>query len=258
MNHPAPEAAANPQQPKITSSNANKAVPLSVWLTEPPVGCCPTCENPTNAACAQRIPSGLARQIVVAFSARGDLVFIPDVGNAAALVAAVQAGRRVRALAPSHQSANLAYDTLHSTAPAVASLAVLQRGTPGHPSGRADSHQRRARLAIAAPHDSATPGQLTALAETCTRALRPDGVLVICTRQTSGQETAGHVVAHARAAGLVYLQHIAAVEATAHEAGLVPLAPVTQHRPGCACHHPRPGPGRHALIHSDLLVFTKP
>ncbi|ARF78077.1 hypothetical protein HS99_0024675 [Kitasatospora aureofaciens] len=234
-------------------------MPLSVWLTEPLAGCCPTCENPTGAACAQRIPPGLARQITEAFSARGDLVFIPDAGNAAVLAAAVQAGRRVLALASSHQSAHLAYDTLHITAPTVASLAVLRRGTPGHPSGRADSQQGRARLAIAAPHDSATPVQLTALAETCTRALRPDGVLVICTRQTSGQETAGHVVAHARASGLVYLQHIAAVEATAGDAGLVPRAPVrTQHHPGCACHHPRPGSGRHALIHSDLLVFTKP
>ncbi|MET8623475.1 hypothetical protein ABZW30_06915 [Kitasatospora sp. NPDC004669] len=257
MNHPAPEAATN-SPAKIPDNKANKAVPLSVWLTEPPAGCCPTCETTTGAACAQRTPPGLARQIIKAFSARGDLVFIPDVGNAAVLAAAVQAGRRALALAPSHQSANLAYETLHSTAPTVASLAVLRRGTPGHPSSRADSNQRRARLAIAAPHDSATPAQLTALAETCTRALQPDGVLVICTRQTSGQETAGHVVAHARAAGLVYLQHIAAVEATADEAGLVPLAPVTQHRPGCACRHPGPGSGRHALIHSDLLVFAKP
>ncbi|MER5638866.1 hypothetical protein ABT095_18115 [Kitasatospora sp. NPDC002227] len=234
-------------------------MPLSVWLSEPLAGCCPICETPIGAACAHRLPPGLAKQIVEAFTARGDLVYVPEAGNAACLTAAVQTGRKVLAYAPTHQAATLAYDTLHTHAVQVASLAVLRRGAPGNLPPAADRHSGQAQLAIAAPHAFATPAQLAALTESCAWALKPDGVLVITTRQSTGQDTAGHLVAHAQAAGLVYLQHIAAVEATVTDGHLAPAVPGrVQHRRDCVCHHSQSIPGRHALIHNDLLVLVKP
>ncbi|GAA1082806.1 hypothetical protein [Kitasatospora arboriphila] len=234
-------------------------VPLSVWLTEPLTGCCPACEGPADAACANRLPLGLARQVTEAFSAPSDLVYVPEAGNAACLIAPVQARRKVLAFAPTNPAAARAYDTLRENAAEVASLAVLRRGAPGSLPSGADRAGGRARLAIAAPHHGATPAALAALAESCARALQPGGILVTASRQSAGQDACGHLVAHAQAAGLAYLQHIAAVEATAADGRLVPAtAAPAQHGPDCACRHARPGAGRHALIHSDLLVFTKP
>jgi hypothetical protein len=65
-------------------------VPLSVWLAAPLTGCCPTCEQPTSAACAQRLPQGLARQITDAYSCSGEVVFAPDAGNGSPLLAAAR------------------------------------------------------------------------------------------------------------------------------------------------------------------------
>ncbi|MCX4750603.1 hypothetical protein OG455_34715 [Kitasatospora sp. NBC_01287] len=243
-----------PKPPRPRRSRPTE-VPLSVWLTGPLTGCCPHCEPPIDAACAHRLSPTLARRVIDAFSKCGDLVYVPEAGNAACLIAAVTTGRKVLAHAPTRHGADLAYDTLHTQAPQLASLAVLRRGNPGTPPTR-PGPDATAQLAIAAPHQPATPGQIAALIRTCARALAPGGTLVITTRQSSGQETAGHLTAHAQAAGLIYLQHIAAVEATATDDRLTPTAP-TRHRPGCSCHHPRTSPGRHLLAHHDLLVLTK-
>jgi hypothetical protein len=241
------------------SRRQDLGVPLSVWLTDPLSGCCPVCENPAASACAHRLPAALARQVIEAFTTRGDLVYLPEAGNAAALIAAVQNGRRVLALAPTSQSAALAHDTLTEAAPAVASLAVLRRGAPGHQPTGAERHAARSALAIASPHTPTDSVALAALVDSCARALRPDGVLVITARQHPGQNLAGHLVVHAQAAGLVYLQHIVAVEATATDGALTPVpAAESEHGSNCGCHLGRPGAGRHALVHTDLLVFTRP
>lgn len=241
------------------SRRQDLGVPLSVWLTDPLSGCCPVCENPAASACAHRLPAGLALKIIEAFTTRGDLVYLPEAGNATALIAAVKAGRRVLALAPSSQAATLAHSTLTTGAPTLASLAVLRRGTASRQPSGADRQAGRAQLAVAAPHTPATSTELAALIDSCARAMRPDGVLVIASRQAAGQDLAGHLVVHAQAAGLVYLQHIVAVEATATDDRLVPTPlEAGGHGPHCACNMTRPGAGRHALVHNDLLVFTKP
>jgi hypothetical protein len=89
------------------------------------------------------------------------------------------------------------------------------------------------------------------------RVLRPGGIAVLITRQHAGGDRPGLLTSFAQAAGLTYLQHIAAVEATATSGRLRPRTDPTDHGPGCACTGSQPGTARHALIHNDLLVFSK-
>lgn len=83
--------------------------------------------------------------------------------------------------------------------------------------------------------------------------------MVMTSRQNIAQDTAGYLVAHARASGLVYLQHIIAAEATGTDGRLTPAIPArVRHRQDCVCHHTQPWPGRHNVIHNDLFAFIKP
>jgi len=82
--------------------------------------------------------------------------------------------------------------------------------------------------------------------------LRPGGILAVITAGTAAPggttaDTAGSVVAAARAAGLVYAQHIVLVRAAIDGDRLDPAAP-----------DPGPGPDLPGPVHDDLLVFTKP
>jgi hypothetical protein len=86
----------------------------------------------------------------------------------------------------------------------------------------------------------------------CQRALRPGGVLAVITASpgTDGQlaDLTGHAVSSARAAGLVYAQHIVLVHAAIRGSQLAP-------DPAAGDGAGLPGGCR---IHSDLLIFTKP
>lgn len=77
------------------------------------------------------------------------------------------------------------------------------------------------------------------------RSLRPEGILAILTRNCEADQSfsarCGDLVAHARAHGLVYLQHIILV----HE--MPTTAMKTKSRALARSHRP---------IHSDLVVFT--
>lgn len=243
------------------SRRQSLGVPLSVWLSEPLSGCCPTCHEPT--ACAQRLPMELVRRVVEAFSRPGEVVFAPDAGNGHLLVAPARCGRKVLGLVRGSDHARHTQQQLGDENAEVASLAIVRNApVPGAVASSVQRIAGRAALAIAAPHTPATSTDLSALTESCAQALRPDGVLVVATRQQPGQDRAGQLTVHAQAAGLVYLQHIVAVEATATDGHLTP--PTTgadqdpSHGPHCRCHPTPAGAGRHALVHNDLLVFTKP
>ena len=97
------------------------------------------------------------------------------------------------------------------------------------------------------PAEDPGPGCFAA----CERVLRPGGVLAVITGPAAPggtlADTAGSVVAAARAAGLVYAQHIVLVRAAIDGDRLAPAAPGT----GSAA------PGG-SPVHDDLLVFTKP
>jgi hypothetical protein len=87
--------------------------------------------------------------------------------------------------------------------------------------------------------------------------LRPGGVLAVITASTPRpaglRDDPGEVIAAARAAGLIYAQHIVAVHAAITGGQLAPGPP------GAARPDEADGPPAvHARVHSDLLVFTKP
>jgi hypothetical protein len=87
--------------------------------------------------------------------------------------------------------------------------------------------------------------------------LRPGGVLAVITASTPRpaglRDDPGEVIAAARAAGLIYAQHIVALHAAITDGQLV-TAPQ-----GIACGGETPGPPAVCTrVHSDLLVFTKP
>jgi hypothetical protein len=86
--------------------------------------------------------------------------------------------------------------------------------------------------------------------------LRPGGVLAVITSSTpcpAGlRDDPGEAITRARAAGLVYAQHIVAVHAAIRDGQITPGHDAA--RPGDAA-----GAGAaHVRIHSDFLVFTKP
>jgi hypothetical protein len=105
----------------------------------------------------------------------------------------------------------------------------------------------QAALAIASvPRDG--PGDLYAA---CERVLRPGGILAVLTAATlapgapAGDSAA--VIAAARAAGLVYAQHVIALRVPLAGGQLV-APPGTTPAPGAVC----------ARVHADVLVLSKP
>lgn len=167
--------------------------------------------------------------VIAAFSRSGDLVAVPGAGCAALAAAAARTGRRVLGIAAG----------------------------PGSQPGSASCAAGQAALAVtvcsaALPASGAAACQ-TARYAACQRALRPGGILaVIAGRPAPGQiPDLAHAVASARAAGLVYAQHIILIHAAIDGGQLRPF-------PGQPA-GPRPGDGPPgSRIHADLLVLTKP
>ena len=166
--------------------------------------------------------------VIAAFSRPGDLVAVPGAGCPALAAAAARTGRRIADIAD-----------------------------PGGQAGGASCPPGQAALAVtvfsgALPADGAAACQ-TALYPACQRALRPGGILaIIAGRPAPGQiPDLAHAVASARAAGLVYAQHIVLIHAAARRGAAAPLPrPARRSCPGDG------PPG--TRIHADLLVLTKP
>jgi hypothetical protein len=202
-------------------------VPLSIWPGLPDPG-----GIRDGEPCGAPVTTAAARRIIDAFSVPGDLVAAAG-GMPAITEAAATAGRRVLALVP-------------GPAPV-----VRRPGGPAALPPPGDPAAGTAALAITGcgqepgVEPAQDPGPVFAA---CERALRPGGVLAVITGPAApgGQRvgTAGSIVAAARAAGLVYAQHIVLVRAAIDGDRLAPAA----------------GPAAPAgsPVHDDLFIFTKP
>ena len=173
-----------------------------------------------------------AARVITAFSRPGDLVATPD-GSAAAIEAAAAAGRPVLGLIPAPVRDGRAIAGLRARLdPAARPFARLRPGGPALLLAAGDPDAGEATLAITGCHGPGCcasgpepvgddrPGVLYAA---CQRVLRPGGVLAVITASGAvapdGQlaDLTGQPVASARAAGLVYAQHIVLVHAVIRE-----------------------------------------
>jgi hypothetical protein len=192
-------------------------LPLSIWPGVPEPGC------PAPARDHPPCPGAAAAAVIAAFSRPGDLVAIPGAGCAALAAAAARTGRRILAIA-----------------------------NPGEQPSRGSCAAGQAALAITIFSDGTDECETEPYAA-CHRALWPGGVLaVLAGRSAPGQiQDLAHAVACARAAGLIYTQHIVLLHATIDGRQLRPFP--GQDAPS--------GPGESppgTRIHADLLVLTKP
>ena len=255
MSHPASHAGQLPAPPAVpcpagtgeqqsgtAASGPGIGEPLSVWPATPAPGPAPG-SGPEAA------------HVITAFSQRGELVVIPAAGAGALLPAAAAAGRRVLGLFPSPAACHAAGSRLdHDLGPAARPLAQVRAGGPDLLLEAGCPEAGQAALAITG---RGGPGAGGVLYAACERVLRPGGVLAVITASTPRpgglRDDPGEVIAAARAAGLIYAQHIVALHAAITGGQLTP-GPWDAARPDEAAGHP----AVHARIHSDLLVFTKP
>jgi hypothetical protein len=230
------------QQSGTAAGGPGIGEPLSVWPATPAPGPAPG-------------PGPEAAYIITAFSRPGELVVIPAAGTGALLAAAAAAGRRVLGLFPGPAACHAASSHLdQDLGPAARPLAHLR---PAGPEVLLEAGCPQAGQAALAITGRGRPGAGGVLYAACERVLRPGGVLAVVTASTPGpgglRDDPGEVIAAARAAGLIYTQHIVALHAAITGGQLTPGPP------GAARPDEAGGPPAvHARIHSDLLVFTKP
>ncbi|MET8004263.1 hypothetical protein [Nonomuraea glycinis] len=239
---------------------ARRHLPLSVWLavadTETISACC--------AGCCVPVSGPLARQLVSACTRLGDTVIHIGATDHQVISAAlsmgcratvtfsdsVQAGVVWMQLTRSHPEHDLQVADLRVTRPervgpvlidlaGVAALVVIEQAcTAGQP-------------ATAESFDVEPAGTL----------VKPGGYLAVitglCHAENGVVDPAPGIIARARQAGLIYLQHIIALRVPAHGERIDPVispcaVTVAQELRG------RVGPSDSARVHSDLLLFTKP
>jgi hypothetical protein len=240
---PAPPAASclagtGDQQSGPAATRPGIGVPLSVWPAPGPVpGSGPE-----------------AAHVITAFSRPGELVVIPAAATGALLSAAAAAGRRVLGLFSGPAACHAAGLRLDwDLGPAARPLARARAGAPDLLLDVGCPEAGQAALAITG---RGGPGA-GVLYAACERVLRPGGVLAVLTASTPRpgglRDDPGGVIAAARAAGLIYAQHIVALHAAITGGQLTPGPPGTA-RPDQAAGPPAVC----ASVHSDLLVFTKP
>jgi len=228
---PAPDATAAGSR---AAGETGPGVPLSIWPGLPAPG-----DARDGLPCGGPVTVAAARRVIDAFSLPGDLVAAAG-GSPAVIEAAAAAGRPVLTLAPGPAPGRQRPGVLAALPPpgdpdaGTAGLAVAGccgPGCCGRQPGSADSRQ--------------DPGPVFAA---CERVLRPGGILAVITGPAApgspAASTAGSIVAAARAAGLVYAQHIVLVRAAIDGDRLTPAAP-------------GPATPGDSPVHDDLFVFTK-
>jgi|SRR5215469_2738833 len=214
-------------------------VPLSIWPG------LPVHDVPDGELCGGPVTAAAARRVIDAFSLPGDLVAADGGCLPAVTEAAAAAGQRVLtiavgpALARQQPGGPAALPPPGDPAAGTAGVAIIGWRGPGCCGSRPGS---------ADGEPAEDPGPAFAA---CERVLRPGGVLAVIAGPAAPGGTladiAGSLVAAARAAGLVYAQHIVLVRAAIDGDRLAPADP----DPGPAVPGGRPA-------HDDLLVFTKP
>jgi hypothetical protein len=221
-------------------------VPLSIWPGLPESG-----GTRDGAPCGGPVTTAAARRVIDTFSVPGDLVAAAGGCSPAVAEAAAAAGRRVLVLVPDGTGSGYPL-------PVPYPVARLRPGGPALVLAPGNPVTGQAALAVAgccSPGCGAASGQdgqdAGLLFAACERVLRPGGVLAVIAGPAADggtlTDTAGSVVAAARAAGLVYAQHIVLVRAEIDGDRLAPAAP------GAGADAPGGSP-----VHDDLLVFTKP
>ena len=234
--------------PGRAAGGTGPGVPLSIWPGLPgPAG------TRDGAPCGGPVTTAAARLVIDTFSVPGDLVAAAGGCSPAVAEAAAAAGRPVLALVPDGRTGY--------PLPVPYPAARLRPGGPALVLAPGNPVTGQAALAIvgccssgccASPGTSGQDDQDAGLLfAACERVLRPGGVLAVIAGPAAPggtlTDTAGSIVAAARAAGLVYAQHIVLVRAGIDGDRLVPAAP------GAGAAAPGGSP-----VHDDLLVFTKP
>ena len=181
------------------------------------------------------------------------------------VAAAAAAGRRVLGLPSGQRSRQRVLAGLGGVDARLRPLAEVRPGGPALllEAGNPDAGQ--AALVITGSGEPAPawacPGEPAAdpgvLYAACQRVLRPGGVLAVITASTPGpgglRNDPGEAISRARAAGLIYAQHIVALHAPITGSQITP-APGDAARPGEVAGLA----AVHARAHSDFLVFTQP
>jgi hypothetical protein len=255
------------QQPVTAVSGPGLGVPVSIWPHAPvPAsgrGPGPGCALGASCTGRGRGSGPDAAQIITAFSRPGELVVIPGARDGVLVAAAAAAGRRVLGLAPGPRSRQRVLACLGGVDARLRPLAEVRPGGPALLLEAGNPEAGQAALAITggAEPSPPCPGEPAAdpgvLFAACQRVLRPGGVLAVITASTPGPDglrgDPGEVISRARAAGLIYAQHIVALHAPITDGQITP-APRDADCPGEGA-----GPAAvHARAHSDFLVFTQP
>ena len=237
---PAPDATAAPGR---AAGGTGPGVPLSIWPGLPGPG-----GTRDGAPCGGPVTTAAARRVIDTFSVPGDLVAAAGGCSPAVAEAAAAAGRPVLALVPDGRSGY--------PLPVPYPAARLRPGGPALVLAPGNPVTGQAALAVAGCCSSgcrAASGQddqdAGLLYAACERVLRPGGVLAVIAGPAAPggtlTDTAGSVVAAARAAGLVYAQHIVLVHADIDGDRLAPAAPGAGSRRA----RRQPGPRRPAGVH---------
>jgi hypothetical protein len=218
-------------------------LPLSIWPGIPAPGCpAPGPDSPQCPHC----PGLRAWPVVTAFSRPGELVATagPAAGCANLTVTAVSTGRRIIQVTASPPAEPAA-----QRSPSCQAIpGGMLPGAAGYGTGRA-----ALAVAVCGGGSGVDTGEAASYAA-CQQALRPGGILAVLT----GQPAPGQVpdlslaVARARAAGLIYAQHIILLHARIDSGQLRPLPGLRLTAPS-----PRYGP-QNTPVHTDLLIFTRP
>jgi hypothetical protein len=253
------------QQSVTAVSGPGLGVPVSIWPRVPVPGSGPG-PGPGCALCASCAGRGSgpdAAQIITAFSRPGELVVIPGARDGVLVAAAAAAGRRVLGLPSGPGSRQRVLAGLGGVDPGLRPLAEVRPGGPALllEAGSPDAGQAALVITGGAEPSPPCPGEPAAdpgvLFAACQRVLRPGGVLAVITASTPRpgglRDDPGEVISRARAAGLIYAQHIVALHAPITGGQITP-APGDAARLGEVAGLA----AVHARAHSDFLVFTQP